>query len=278
MMSPTTNVDVVCTQGHPASSSVTEAQDDTEIKNREELYKKPLKPPDKKSSSLDNHPIREARNTNVVLIDHSTDETCPANDRDVDAVAQLTGSWCWAASAEAVMKFHQKDDEFNANQCNIVNSIFNTGQPTDKDEDSFCCINENRWDGGCQHNGWPEYAFHRYGFKYKVWNVAEKGPMFPEEIKGQLCYNGPFILVLEYMRDGRLSGGGHTLVIGDYLELNGKFHLLVHDHDYYIEGPKRERIARDFQLWSYEDYVKARWGGAPNRHSLDYVKISNPAH
>lgn len=164
----------------------------------------------------------------------------------------------------------------NLSQCNIVDTVYNSGDITAKDKDIPCCL--KKYDGNCQENGLPDFAFTKFGFAWKWWNVAERGPLTPEEIKGQICQNGPFIMVLHYTRDGEFSGGGHSLVVGDYEEeIDDKFYVWVHDHSSMDEMNENEdRVPTPFELWSYDDYVKARWAGETHRHSFDYVQMLPP--
>lgn len=278
----TTNINVSCTQGSvPSTSKPSEPDSGAEIKDREELPKTPLKPSPGKMShagSVLNQNERESplQARFVLPVDRSMESSCPTSNKEVAAIPQRTGTWCWAASAETVMRFHDTEEEMNLSQCNIVDTVYNGGDTTAKDEDTPCCL--NIWDGNCQENGLPDFAFTRFGFAWKWWDVARKGPLTPEEIKGQICQNGPFIMVLHYTRDGELSGGGHSVVVGDYEEeIDGNFYLWVHDHSSKVETKENEdRVPTPFELWSYDDYVKARWAGETHRHSFDYVQIWPP--
>lgn len=276
----TTNIYVECTQQTAPATAKTGPSSKPAI-DPSNLPSMDLKKPDKKTSSAGSALFQNELGSPLQVrfalpVDHFTESSCPTRDREVAAIPQITGVWCWAASAEGVMRFHDARREMNTRQCNIVDVVANGGEIDAKNEHAFCCGDENMWNGTCQQNGLPDYAFTKFGFDWNWVDVVTQGPLAPGQIKAQICQNGPFILVLHYTRNGYLSGGGHSLVVGDYLELGDKFYVWVNDHSYET-AENEEHVPKPFELWSYDDYVNARWKGeTTHQHSFDYVQISLP--
>ena len=204
----------------------------------------------------------------VVPTAESTDDSCPTTDKDVETIAQDTSVWCWAASAEAVMKYHSQLP--NKSQCNIVNTIFRRdGDQSGPDRNAFCCGNKEHAD--CHNNGLPSWAFIEYGFDW----LMVRGPLEREKLAAQLCSNGPFIFILSYA-----NGGGHSFVVGDYDydPETEEMLLWVHDHSWTLENNSlNKKIPTPYQVWTYEDYAMGRWEGKIHNHELNYVYVTAPA-
>ena len=231
--------------------------------------KKEYKEPTSQDDLPQKNPIKQEsiklrlRNGLIRLIDHSMDNSCPTNGKEAAAIAQETDTWCWSASAHAVMKFHGANAGTNISQCNIVNTVYNFGQPTDGDATAFCCDQIGRYDSTCQKNGLPDQAFDAFGFTWK-WVV---GPLQPKKVAGQICHIGPFIFVLLFQ-----NGGGHSLVVKDYVDIGGTLYLLVHDHSWELDG-YIERTPLPFELWPYDAFANGEYLGMTHEHAFDYVQI-----
>lgn len=187
---------------------------------------------------------------------------CRVDEKRAERVTQITSSSCWAASAEATLRFHT--DSIHPRQCEILSDIM--GKDIEGNLD--CCGNKNQ--GNCQRNGLPSWAFEEYGFN---WLMVE-GPLEREKLAAQLCINGPFIFILRYS-----GGGGHSFVVSDYFydEDTKELLLWVHDHSSDLNGPdSTELSASRYHLWTYEDYKAGRWGGEVHTHDVNYVYITSP--
>jgi hypothetical protein len=202
---------------------------------------------------------------NLVLVDHFADASCPTRDTSAQSIAQLTGSWCWAASAEALIKFHdsRKGTVRKNSQCDIVNTVLNGGRP--KAGEPLCCA--DMWNAVCQQNNLPGPALRAFGYEYKLWRKAKFGRMPENKIRGQVCDNGPFSFVLYFA-----EGGGHSFVVADYADIDDEISLWIHDHSYVL-GDDNRRLATEFELWSYDAYVNGKWHGETHEHAFDYVLI-----
>ena len=261
----TTRVYVECTEESPKPGK--KSKTDGKVIKQLELPSKSLtQPPGRATSTKRSDPVRNALGLFVqtryaIPVDHSIDPSCPTSGKDVNPISQSSGPWCWAASAETVMKFHDEGHEFNTSQCNIVDTVYVDGEPTADDSAAFCCNNPD--DAQCQKNGLPSMAFAAYGFDWRV--VA--GALEREKVAGQICYNGPFIFLLRYA-----GGGGHTFVVRDYDydEDTDEMTLSVYDHS----GIGDERIPTSFVDWSYKNFQKGLWLGTKHEHYADYVLIS----
>lgn len=191
---------------------------------------------------------------------HAEDNACATDRHETQAIAQETGVWCWAASAQAVMSFHNAPIE----QCTIVNKVANEGKRTDEGT-PFCCKSTNIYQSECQKNGLPEQAFNNFGFDWRWWN----GPLQQEQVAGQICSNGPFIYILWYE-----GGGGHSLVVRDYQMINGEMWLWIHDHSYMVDNETGRRTPKPFKLRPYKEYAEGMYEGVQYTHAFDYVLIN----
>jgi len=199
---------------------------------------------------------------------------CPVEGSRAKEFAQQTDVWCWAASAQTVMRFHGRND---LKQCQIVNDILGQGTNPGPVPKPICCGDGTvfpgtgvQYPGQCWINGRPEWALESQNFDYKV--VVDP-PLRPEKLANELCTNGPIIFVLLY----KDSPGGHSLVVKDMVrDRDGKIsHLWVHDH-IWIDGVLNEdndRIPTEYQLWPYQKFAAGLWNGDPHIHESDIVQI-----
>ena len=78
-----------------------------------------------------------ALRSDFIVLTQTGEQPC-ATDRNVtSAVAQKTGVWCWAASAQGVMSFHKLD----LPQCMTVTEIKAEGKR--EHDTAYCCVEEN---------------------------------------------------------------------------------------------------------------------------------------
>lgn len=200
---------------------------------------------------------------------------CPAKEKGrAEALAQQTDVWCWATSAQTVMKFHGRK---NLEQCKIVNDILGRGVINSGGvETPFCCGTGVSFPGTglpfpgeCWINGWPEWALESHNFYYEL----SSSFLQPDKLASQLCKNGPIIFILLY----KTNSGGHTLVVEDYeVDKNRKKMLLwVYDHSWIDRKTSGgiQRIPKEYELWPYEDFAEGWWNGEQHIHDSDIVQI-----
>jgi len=197
----------------------------------------------------------------------TTGANCPAKGMGAEALAQDTDVWCWAASAQTVMRFHGRN---TLKQCEVVNNILGNGVTSSGGMTTpFCCGDGVFFPAQCWINGWPEWALESQNFNYSLVSGALK----PDKLATELCNNGPIIFILKY----RNSRGGHTLVVKDYVvdQARKKLSLWVYDHSWIDEvvNGKNQRIPLEYELWTYEKFAKAIWNGKQHIHDSDVVQI-----
>lgn len=194
-----------------------------------------------------------------VLIQNTEGTSCAADANETPPIAQETDVWCWAASAQSVMAFHR----MQVQQCEIVNKTY----VRDVTAPDFCCVRPNRSDIKCQKNGWPHDVFDKFAF---AWNWQERA-LPQDQLKHQLCSNGPFVYLIFYP-----GGGGHSFVVKHYEPIDDQMYLWVHDHSYDLdrEGNRRPRA---FKLISYDQFVNGQYGNSQFEHGWDYLEIHPPA-
>ena len=190
-----------------------------------------------------------------------TGEISCATDRNLTpAVAQETGVWCWAASAQGVMSFHK----VNPHQCGIVNKV-KAGDRTTRGPNPkpFCCKDKRA--GVCQQNGWPDQVFDSFGIDYR-WL---EGPLSQRQVAGQICQNGPFTYSIKYE-----LGGGHTFVVKDYWMDEGEMSLWVDTHESFMDK-KGNPYPAGFTKLSYESYIKGWYDDdeTQNSNTVDFTYI-----
>lgn len=195
-------------------------------------------------------------------------QACPAQangiNRNAVATPQHTDVWCWAASAEMVMRAHGT----NVDQCGIVNRVQN-GHLTVA-EKPWCCGENGNIPVQCHTNGWPDQAFDAHGFNWDITN----GALSKEKLMGQLCNVGPIIYVLLYP-----NGGGHSIVVKDYQKIDGEIdeeideELVLWIHDHRWVGGTHPRKATEIYPITYEEFRDGWWQERRYKHELDYVRI-----
>lgn len=198
--------------------------------------------------------------------------SCPATSRQTESIGQDTNYWCWAASAQTIMKFHD-DQNRNFDQCDIVNRVYKNGQMSSGGV-PFCCkqnpgphTNPNlAYPISCWKNGWPEYAFNNFGMNWE-WSP---GFLSENSIRHQLCGVGPIIFILLY--DG---GGGHSYVVADAEEDNGELILWVIDHSW-VTNENGVRSPLEPQRWTYQAYKEGEVNGWKLKHAFDYFDMEFP--
>lgn len=204
--------------------------------------------------------------------------------RELPNEGQKTDFWCWAASAHTVIEYMKREP---VEQCNLVSAVFRSEldgiplpNPTDLRPD--CCmivgripdVNDPDYDyikaidNVCGRNGSPEKVFNteqfRMHFELYEYDLTNPGPqgLTWEEIVAEICADRPMISAILYSLE--LGGGGHTVVIGGYNELeDGSQWVHVYDPGY-------NTLEEDYYLWPYEVYL-----GQPGvfTHVRDYKNI-----
>ncbi len=200
---------------------------------------------------------------------HPLDPSCPINSApfagcpaqqfldSIPPIAQDADVWCWAASAESIMKTYGT----NKKQCQILNEV--EGLTID------CCSPENEFNPICLENGWPHEAFNnprtstKFDFEYIY------GPLPMSKLFHVLCQYGPISFVIRMH-----GGGGHSFVVKDIEIEDGELFLLVHDHSWVVDDQGRR--AAEFKKWSYEAFAEGVWLGLDSTnsdHFVDYFEV-----
>ena len=225
-------------------------EDQSSLREKEFKKKPRVGQPTTRSQTESNTSTLADQTYFVTPVDHIEDSTCPTyGNEEAEAIAQETGTWCWATSAQTVMRYHVED---RVEQCDVVSTALNTPN---------CC--NAPWSIACQKNKLPSLALTAFGFEYRT-----VGPLEPKRLAAQICDNGPFIFVLHYA-----GGGGHSFVVDDYEydeELDELF-VWVNNHS---SNSKDDRTS--YSPWRYEDFAAGRFFGTTHRHSYDYVQINFP--
>lgn len=112
-------------------------------------------------------------------------------------------SWCWAATAQNVMAFHDKEIE----QCTVVANVYKNKYADEKP----CCggIATECWG----ESGYPEWALTKFQFSFlHTWNTERsKKNLTWEEATEEICQNRPFISSLDLT-----YGDRHSVVVTGY--------------------------------------------------------------
>ena len=177
--------------------------------------------------------------------------------QQVDPARQLTGSWCWAASAQLVVEYLTRD---SIAQCDLVTQAF---------EDQLralagnapiltnCCdyLNGNSDVGEiCDRGGWPEWILQKRHivFQKRDWSIGKI--MEWNDVTQQICQDLPFIFTVQWNTGGRHSavGGGYhtTRDYGNFVE--------VYDHS-----------PNEFYVMPFLEFQ----GGGRFTHEFDYVDL-----
>jgi hypothetical protein len=180
----------------------------------------------------------------------TNDPVCKTNGNVVEVIKQETPQWCWATSAQTVMKFHGKSFE----QCGIVTDVKVGGQPGPNGL-PICCEDPDRID--CLKNGWPENALEKFQFDFKTWLYSTWGPLTAEQVAGQICDNGPFIYIIRYP-----GGGGHAFTVRNIQKVGSQTMVDIFDH-----------ISGNFKAIPYQKFIDGWWNAAQYIHDSDIVQI-----
>lgn len=178
---------------------------------------------------------------------------------------QQTGSWCWAASSQLVVKYLNKQP---TTQCELVSQTFekelreSTGQLTGP----FlgCCEyldgnpDASNLGGTCDQGGWPEWILDKQGIAYTKYESSMGQRLDWTGLTKQICDDHPFIFVVQWSGGGRHSavGGGYhkTEDFGNFVE--------VYDHS-----------SSGFYAMPYQEFLGHRGGF---KHEFDYIDIHLP--
>lgn len=182
----------------------------------------------------------------------TAEPVCATNGKIVEAIKQDTPYWCWATSAQTIMKFHGKSFD----QCKIVTDVKHGGQ--DFNGSPICCENPGRID--CLQNGWPENALDKFNFSFGTWSYITPNPGIPpspKQVASQICDNGPFIYIVTYP-----GGGGHSFTVRKIRQVGNQILVDIFDHRF-----------NNFKEIPYQKFVEGWWDGARYTHDSDIVLI-----
>lgn len=200
-----------------------------------------------------------ALRSDFIVLTQATENLCATDSNVTRPVAQETGVWCWAASAQGVMSFHN----VNPLQCDIVNIVKAGGEMTGGSKPKpFCC--ENKFEAKCQQNGWTDEVFNSFGIDYKWF----RGTLSQIQVARQICRNGPFIYSIEYE-----GGGGHTFVVKDYwMDEEEGMSLWVDTHESFKDDQENLQPS-GFKSRPYKEYLEGSYDGTPNIVDFTYYLI-----
>lgn len=157
--------------------------------------------------------------TNAVAQDNAAPGAAPAtcvppaaSSISVPLLRQEARYWCWAASAQMIMKYLGK----TVAQCTQANDEFHQ---TD------CCQSPNS--DRCNKGGWPEFSKHGISS-----HITQDAPLSWTAVKAQLaprdpknpCSFTPFAFSWHWT-----NGGGHMMVAIGYRTVNGVNYVIVND-------------------------------------------------
>jgi hypothetical protein len=255
-----TKISVECTVEAPSATDKNEKVDsghEEEVPPFPQEHFPDGKPKKKKTATThngSNGSIDSPFIARAIVVDRGQENSNMASETPVRAIRQDTDVWCWAASAQTIMASHGRDTP----QCEMVNAVYAGGQEA-TDGRPFCC--NDPYHTACQQNGWPHQVFNKFDFE---WNYV-MGPLWQENVKKQIDSDGPFIFVLLYA-----GGGGHSFVVKDYQVIDGELFVAAYDH-----SSTQDKKAKNFWLWSYEEFAHGVYLGKAHEHFVDYV-LMNP--
>lgn len=160
---------------------------------------------------------------------------------DVPLHGQMTDLWCWATSAEMILRYMNN----HVTQCSQATQEYGIDAKVD------CCAPQALTsDLGSQHcvqGGWP--PFEQWGFSSK--NTADACEprdhcaLSFDQLKGEIDADRPVAFSWRYS-----GGGGHMMVAIGYVELGEEQWVLINNpwppgngdtalitYDYYVSGP-----------------------------------------
>lgn len=147
-------------------------------------------------------------------------------------------SWCWAATAQNVMAFHDK----NVDQCTLVATVYNYPYP--EDPNGPCCGKTATECFGW--GGHPEWIFDKFQFSFLPPYEYSKNLTW-EEATEEICQNRPFISSLDLA-----TGDRHSVVVTGYSVKHG-----VRVYDPALDDLIYESSAEFFDGQS-QDYTRFR--------------------
>ena len=158
--------------------------------------------------------------------------------------AQETDQWCWAASGQMIMAFHNHD----VSQCLQANNYFHRPD---------CCLDDKP--AQCIQGGWPE--FDKYNFDFDRLSDAN---LDWDKLRDQIgCKSAPVAFSWHWIP----QGGGHMMVVRGYTTApDGSRTLYINN-----PWPPRPDGAGEQRMISYQDYV----AGSNHTHWDDFYNIRN---
>jgi Papain-like cysteine protease AvrRpt2 len=159
---------------------------------------------------------------------------------DTPLKAQETNQWCWAASGQMIMAFHNQD----VTQCLQANNFLGRQD---------CCGSVKP--EGCIRGGWPE--FNKYNFDFDRSNTHLEWNQLREQIA---CKSSPVAFSWRWIR-----GGGHMMVVRGYTTSpNGAKTLYINN-----PWPPFPNGTGEQRMISYKEYIK----GSDHEHWDDFYNI-----
>ena len=156
--------------------------------------------------------------------------------------AQETDQWCWAASGQMIMAFHNRD----VSQCLQANNRF---------ERTDCCVAQKP--EACIQGGWPE--FDKYNFDF---DRLSRNNLNWDQLREQIgCKSFPVAFSWLWIPDG----GGHMMVVKGYTTTpEGLKRIYVNN-----PWPPRPDGNGEEQIMTYDEYI----AGSDHKHWDDFYNI-----
>ena len=159
---------------------------------------------------------------------------------DTPLKPQETDQWCWAASGQMIMAFHNHD----VSQCLQANNEFQRND---------CCVDSKP--SACVRGGWPEFA--KYDFdSERLFGTHLNWDQLREQIA---CKKTPVAFSWRW-----LIGGGHMMVVRGYTTSQGVKTLFINN-----PWPPLPEGAGEQQIISYDEYI----AGTDHTHWDDFYNI-----
>ena len=162
--------------------------------------------------------------------------SCDLSEKSLSIVPskQKTGSWCWAASAQMVLRAFGRD----IRQCSIVDGSF---------EGLQCCADQA--DGEISENacvdrsGLADYGLALHKFNYNVKKPSNNPDVLWNKLVDHICKDTPVV----YEEDA-IGGGGHTNVIFGYRDDSGVTGRWVDLENHNSENSDFEQTSFDYEI------------------------------